>query len=136
LPWINGDRTVLTQLYQNLIGNALKFVSARMPIIELTAEQAGENWILGVRDNGIGMKQEYADRIFKPFQRLHSRGEYEGTGIGLAICKKSISCHGGSIWVESEPGVGCHFKFILKRESELEPCQISKTKQLKELSSC
>ena len=136
LPWVNGDKTVLTQLYQNLIGNALKFVSERKPVIELTAERDGETWILGVRDNGIGMKQEYADRIFKPFQRLHSRGEYEGTGIGLAICKKSVSRHGGNIWVESEPDAGCHFKFALNYESELELCKISNPKEARELSSC
>ena len=136
LPWVNGDKTVLTQLYQNLIGNALKFVSDRKPVIELTAKLDGDHWILGVRDNGIGMKQEYADRIFKPFQRLHGRSEYEGTGIGLAICKKTVVRHGGSIWVESEPDVGCHFKFVLKCKAEIEHCEISNQKEAKELSFC
>lgn len=122
LPQVQGDETVLTQLYQNLIGNALKFTADRQSTIELTAEPDGNRWLLGVRDNGIGMKQDYAERVFQPFQRLHGRGEYEGNGIGLAICKKTVLRHGGRIWVEAEPGEGCHFKFTLQGASETDHC--------------
>jgi light-regulated signal transduction histidine kinase (bacteriophytochrome) len=104
---------MLTQLYQNLISNALKFIKDKAPEIHLTAQSADDRWILGVRDNGIGMKPEYAERIFQPFQRLHSRGEYQGTGIGLSICKKTVQRHAGEIWVESEQGEGAHFQFSL-----------------------
>jgi light-regulated signal transduction histidine kinase (bacteriophytochrome) len=103
----------LTQLYQNLIGNSLKFIKDKQPVIHLTAIRQGEQWILGVRDNGIGMKPEYAERVFQPFQRLHNRGEYEGTGIGLSICKKTVQRHDGDIWVESELDNGAHFRFSL-----------------------
>ncbi len=113
LPLVQGDRTMLTQLYQNLIGNALKFIKDKRPEVYVTAHREGEQWIFGVRDNGIGMKPEYADRIFQPFQRLHNRGEYEGTGIGLSICRKSVQRHGGEIWVQSELGQGAHFQFSL-----------------------
>jgi light-regulated signal transduction histidine kinase (bacteriophytochrome) len=114
LPDMQGDRTLLTQLYQNLICNALKFVRGRQPEIHLTAELDNDGWTLGVRDNGIGIGAEYTEQIFKPFQRLHSRSEYEGTGVGLAICQTTVERHGGAIWVESQPGVGSHFKFTLK----------------------
>ena len=113
MPVVRGDASMLTQLYQNLIGNALKFCDADHPCIELTAEQSEGNWTLGVRDNGIGIKPEYAKQIFAPFKRLHGRGRYEGTGIGLAICRKIVERHGGAIWVESELGQGAHFKFTL-----------------------
>jgi signal transduction histidine kinase len=113
LPLVMGDPTMLTQLYQNLIGNSLKFIKDKQPVIHLTAIRQGEQWILGVRDNGIGMKPEYAERVFQPFQRLHNRGEYEGTGIGLSICKKTVQRHDGDIWVESELGHGAHFRFSL-----------------------
>ncbi|HWA99189.1 MAG TPA: ATP-binding protein, partial [Pirellulales bacterium] len=116
LPTVHGDRTLLVQLYQNLIGNAIKFVRDRRPEIHLTAEvQAGE-WILGVRDNGIGIAPQYRQQIFGPFQRLHSRSEYDGTGVGLAICQTTVERHGGKIWVESEPDVGSQFKFTLPRD--------------------
>ena len=123
LPTIIGDKMMLTQLYQNLIGNALKFCDRGKPEIHLTAEQLGGAWTLGVKDNGIGLKPEYAERIFQPFQRLHSRSEYTGTGIGLAICKKTVQRHGGEIYVESQPGEGAHFKFsLISTECESEPC--------------
>lgn len=118
LPDIVGDRTLLTQLYQNLISNALKFVDEASPEIQITAEQNGESWTLGVRDNGIGMDPRFAKDIFKPFRRLHARTKYAGTGIGLAICKKAATRHGGKIWVESEAGHGAHFKFKLKDVDE------------------
>jgi signal transduction histidine kinase len=113
LPVVWGDTTLLTQLYQNLIDNALKFVTNDRPVIRITAEQRAQQWIFGVQDHGIGLKPEYAEQIFTPFKRLHSRAEYQGTGIGLAICRKAIERHGGTIWVESQPGKGAHFKFTL-----------------------
>jgi light-regulated signal transduction histidine kinase (bacteriophytochrome) len=113
LPVVWGDATLLTQLYQNLLDNALKFVAHDRPIIHLSAERHAAQWVCGVQDHGIGLKSAYAEQIFAPFKRLHSRAEYEGTGIGLAICRKAIERHGGQIWVESEPGQGAHFKFTL-----------------------
>jgi len=116
LPIVRGDRTLLEQLYQNLIGNALKFRGMQPPRIRLTADLANGKQVFGVRDNGIGIKPEYTRQIFVPFKRLHGQKEYEGTGIGLAICAKIVQHHGGTIWVESEPGRGSHFKFTLSAE--------------------
>lgn len=116
LPTVMGDRTLLVQLYQNLVGNALKFHGECAPVIRLNAEETPDGWLLGVSDNGIGIKKEYAEQIFAPFKRLHGRSEYEGTGIGLAICRKIVERHGGKIWVESSPGEGAHFKFTLITE--------------------
>ncbi len=116
LPHVVGDATMLTQLYQNLIGNALKFSDEGRPAIQLTAKRQGNMWVLGVRDNGIGIEPEYAEQIFKPFQRLHGRDKYEGSGIGLAICKKAVDRHGGVMFVESELGSGSHFQFTLKHQ--------------------
>lgn len=116
LPLVPGDRTLLEQLYQNLIGNALKFRGMQPPRIRLTADFANGKQVFGVRDNGIGIKPEYTRQIFVPFKRLHGQTEYEGTGIGLAICAKIVQHHGGTIWVESEPGRGSHFKFTLSAE--------------------
>jgi light-regulated signal transduction histidine kinase (bacteriophytochrome) len=120
LPMVWGDPTLLTQLYQNLIDNALKFVNNDQPTIRLTAEWHGEQWIFGVQDQGIGLKPEYAEQIFAPFKRLHSQAEYAGTGIGLAICRQAVERHGGRIWVESQPEKGAHFKFILTDSAEAE----------------
>ncbi|HEX5102824.1 MAG TPA: ATP-binding protein [Pirellulaceae bacterium] len=126
LPTVTGDATLLTQLYQNLVGNALKFVEpGKRPCIRLTAARADGGWVLGVEDNGIGIKPEYAERIFRPFQRLHNRGEYEGTGIGLAICKKTVERHAGRIWVQSQPGAGSKFQFFLGNPTEHERCKTS-----------
>lgn len=114
LPRVLGDRTLLIQLYQNLLGNALKFTGKAHPRIGLTVEPDAEGgWLLGVRDDGIGLKPEYAEQIFAPFKRLHGRDEYEGTGVGLAICRKIVERHDGRIWVESELGHGAHFRFTL-----------------------
>jgi signal transduction histidine kinase len=113
LPEQWGDPRLLTQLYQNLIGNALKFSGGRPPKIRLTSKYEGQHWTLGVKDNGIGVPPQYAEQIFKAFQRLHARDEYEGSGIGLAICRKTVERHGGKIWVESAPGEGSHFLFCL-----------------------
>ena len=113
LPFVQGDATLLVQLFQNLIGNALKFVGDRKPNIRVTCIHDGERTVLGVRDNGIGMEPDYAERIFAPFERLHGRSEYEGTGIGLAISRKVVERHGGEIWVDAALGKGCHFRFVL-----------------------
>lgn len=118
LPQVWGDRTMVTQVYQNLLSNALKFTSTHRPFIRLTADRSEGQLILGVKDNGIGIDPKHAEQIFVPFKRLHGRGHYEGSGIGLAICSKTIERHGGKIWVESEMGKGTHFKFVL---GEAEP---------------
>jgi PAS domain S-box-containing protein len=113
MPDVWGDSTLLTELYQNLIGNALKFSGDQPPIIQLTFEERDGDHIFGVKDNGIGIEPKYAQQIFQPFRRLHGRAKYEGTGIGLAICRKVVERHGGKIWVESEPGKGAHFRFTI-----------------------
>lgn len=113
LPTLPGDATLLTLLYQNLISNALKFVVGRTPLVQLTAERRDTHWVLGVRDNGIGIAPQHQEQIFQPFRRLHGRTEFPGTGIGLAICRKSVERHGGSLWVESEAGQGSLFCFSL-----------------------
>ena len=120
LPLVHGDAAMLTRLYQNLLSNALKFCVAQRPVVHLTAKQQDGQLVFGVHDNGIGIELEYQKQIFMPFKRLHGRGEYEGTGIGLAICRKTIKRHGGRIWVESSPGQGTHLKFTLSdcREEE------------------
>jgi PAS domain S-box-containing protein len=115
MPEVVADAAQLTQLFQNLIGNAMKFRGAEAPRIHVSAEATEQVWIFGVRDNGIGLDPQYADRIFMMFQRLHNRDEYPGTGIGLAICKKIVDRHGGRIWVESRPGCGATFGFTLLR---------------------
>lgn len=115
LPTVEGNETLLTQLLQNLIGNALKFTHADSPRVEMTCEESPDDWTVGVKDNGIGIDPELAKRIFEPFARLHSRGEYSGTGIGLAICSKAVRKHGGRIWVDSSEGEGAHFRFTLPR---------------------
>ncbi len=126
LPDAVGDRTVLTQLYQNLLSNALKFVEKGTPVVRFTANNDDGTWILGVQDNGIGMKPEFSEEVFKPFKRLHNRTEYAGTGVGLSICKKAVTRHGGRIWVESDLGQGSHFKFTLKdiKVKEGSACQM------------
>jgi PAS domain S-box-containing protein len=113
LPEVWGDPTLLAQVYQNLIGNALKFLNASPPRIHLTAEAEDGLQVLGVRDNGIGMDPKYAEKIFEPFKRLHGQSKYGGSGVGLAIAQKFVILHGGRIWAESELGAGSHFKFIL-----------------------
>ena len=116
LPTLPADEGQLAQLLQNLIGNALKFRSASVPRIHVGALERETDWQLEVRDNGIGIEPQYYERIFMVFQRLHNKGEYPGTGIGLAICKKVVERHGGRIWVESKPGEGSSFFFTLPKE--------------------
>ena len=115
LPKVKADATQLIQLFQNLIGNAIKFRSERSPEIHIGVTDAGDFWQFSVHDNGIGIEPQYFERIFQVFQRLHTRREYKGTGIGLAICKKIIERHRGKIWVESEPGSGSIFYFTLPK---------------------
>ncbi|WP_068431401.1 PAS domain-containing protein [Magnetospirillum sp. XM-1] len=114
LPTVLGDGEELMRLFQNLIGNAIKYRSPeRAPVISIEAENTGKEWIITVVDNGIGIEPKYYDRVFLIFQRLHRRGEFEGTGIGLAVCKKIVEHHGGRIWVTSTPGEGTRFSVTL-----------------------
>ncbi len=113
LPEIRGDRTQLVQLFQNLIGNAIKFRGDRRPEINVSADRREEEWLFAVADNGVGIERQYWERIFVIFQRLHSRQKYEGTGIGLAICKRIVERHGGRIWLDSKPREGATFYFSL-----------------------
>lgn len=118
LPSILADGSQIGQLFQNLIGNAIKFHGAAPPRIHLSAQERPNEWLFSVRDNGIGLDPEYKERIFILFQRLHGRGEYPGTGIGLAICKKIVERHGGIIWVESTQNHGATFYFTLEKKGE------------------
>ncbi len=113
LPTVMADGMQLVQLFQNLISNAIKFHGEERPRIHISAKQEENEWVLSVRDNGIGIDPEYHERIFLIFQRLHGRGEYAGTGIGLAICKRIAERHGGRIWVQSELGKGSTFYFTI-----------------------
>jgi light-regulated signal transduction histidine kinase (bacteriophytochrome) len=106
LPTVVADFSQMVQLFQNLIGNSVKFRGKEPPLIHVSAEKKPDEWIFSVRDNGIGIDPKYSERIFQIFQRLHSRKDYPGTGIGLALCKKIVERHGGRIWVNSEPGKG------------------------------
>lgn len=113
LPVLNVDPMLLQLLFQNLLSNAIKFRGSEPPRIEVRAEQRGDLWQFSVHDNGIGIKERYASKIFEIFRRLHGQGKYKGTGIGLAICKKVVERHGGTIWVKSVVGQGSTFYFTL-----------------------
>ena len=114
LPVLHGDAVLIGQIFQNLIGNALKFRRQQVPpVITIGAERQGEWWCLSVQDNGIGIPSDCVERVFQLFQRLHSHAEYGGTGIGLAICRKAVRYHGGDITVESLVGEGSTFRFTL-----------------------
>lgn len=120
LPWVHMHEFQLEQLFQNLIGNAIRYRNQEAPRVHVTAERNGENWKFSVRDNGIGIGARYHDQIFGIFKRLHSSSDYPGTGMGLAICKRIVERTGGRIWVESEVGRGSTFLFTL-------PAAISQT---------
>ena len=113
LPQLRADPTQLTQLFQNLISNAVKFRSEAPCRVTIEASQKADAWLFAVQDNGVGLDPQYAERIFVIFQRLNNRLDYPGTGIGLAVCKKIVERHGGNIWVQSEPGQGATFYFTL-----------------------
>ena len=115
LPEVEGDATQLIQLVQNLIANGVKYNASKPPRVEITAKRDDESdWVISVRDNGIGIDPKYQDRIFRIFARLHTREEFGGTGIGLALSRRILERHGGRIWVESVEGHGSTFSFTLR----------------------
>lgn len=114
LPRVSGDRPQLVQLLQNLIGNAVKYHGDEPPRVHVGVERSGDRWIVSVKDNGIGIDPKHHERIFEIFRRLHTAHAYPGTGIGLAVCRRIVARHGGSIWVESTPGHGSIFHFTLR----------------------
>ena len=115
LPAVTGEEVQLCQLFQNLIGNAIKFSGEAPPLVRVEAKLAAGEIVYSVADNGIGIEPRHQERIFQIFQRLHEREKYPGTGIGLAVCKKIVGRHSGRIWVESQPGHGARFCFTLGR---------------------
>lgn len=120
LPTIACERLELTQVFQNLLSNALKYRGSEPPRIDVKAASDGGEWIFSVCDNGIGIHSDYHEAIFNPFKRLHGR-DYPGTGIGLALCRRIVERQGGRIWVESEPGRGSSFHFSIPREKKAAP---------------
>jgi light-regulated signal transduction histidine kinase (bacteriophytochrome) len=119
LPTVSADETQMTQVLQNLVSNAVKYHGPDRPDIRIRTVLSpnGAEWTFSVSDNGIGIDPLYQEKIFQMFQRLHTRDEYEGTGIGLAITKRIIERHGGKIWVESEEGRGSTFFFTIPRRN-------------------
>lgn len=113
MPLVRGDQALLTQLFQNLISNGLKFTKDGAPEVRIAARRKGALWMVAVEDDGIGIKAEHRDQVFAPFQRLHSRASYEGTGIGLAICQRAIQRHGGKIWIDGSYDKGTRIVFTL-----------------------
>jgi light-regulated signal transduction histidine kinase (bacteriophytochrome) len=113
LPRVMVDPVHLQQIFQNLIGNAIKYRSNERPCISVKATRRNKEWLFAVKDNGIGIQEEHADQIFGVFKRLHPSGPHTGTGIGLAICERLVRRYGGSIWVESSPGRGATFFFTM-----------------------
>ncbi len=114
LPVVAGDKPQLVQLLQNLLGNAIKYHTDRPPRVHVAALRSHDQWDISVRDNGIGIHSKHYERIFEIFRRLHTTQAYPGTGIGLAVCRRIVTRHGGRLWVESEPGVGSTFHFTIK----------------------
>jgi PAS domain S-box-containing protein len=118
LPTVYVDPVQLSQVFQNLIGNAIKFCNNEAPLVHISASRQDREWRFAVADNGIGIEPQYTERIFQIFQRLHSREKYPGTGMGLSLCKKIVERHGGRIWVESKPGAGSTFYFTIPDKKE------------------
>jgi two-component system CheB/CheR fusion protein len=118
LPVIRGNKTQLFQLFQNLVGNALKYVGNEKPVVIVQGLEEEQHFLFSVSDNGIGIKPMFFEKIFVLFQRLHHKHQYGGTGIGLSVCKKIAEKHGGKIWVTSEPGQGSTFYFTISKEIE------------------
>jgi signal transduction histidine kinase len=116
LPHVRGDRGQIAQLFQNLIANAVKFTDGQQPLVQVTAERQDQHWRIAVRDNGIGISEEHRDRVFNMFERLHTAEEFPGTGIGLAICKRIVENHGGSIVAEPAPDGGTVMAFTWPAE--------------------
>ena len=116
LPKVVGDPGQFLQLFQNLIGNGIKFHGDRPPVVHVSANKRDHEWLFAVQDNGIGIEEKYSHRLFVVFQRLHNQSEYPGTGIGLALAQKIVERHGGRIWFESVPGLGSTFYFTLPTE--------------------
>lgn len=119
LPEVSGDPVALRQLLQNLIANALKFRGKADPVVWVDCVERPDDWVISVTDNGIGIAAENLKSIFQPFQRLHARSEYEGSGLGLATCQRIVAQHGGKIWVESKPGEGSSFRFTCPKQADL-----------------
>jgi light-regulated signal transduction histidine kinase (bacteriophytochrome) len=115
LPTVLADECQMSQVFQNLISNAIKFHGDREPVIHVSCEDKGQEWLFSVRDNGIGIDPEHRDKIFMLFERLHNREEYEGTGIGLSIAKKVVERHGGEIWFDSQVNIGTIFYFKMPK---------------------
>jgi light-regulated signal transduction histidine kinase (bacteriophytochrome) len=122
LPEVRVEPALLTAVFQNLIGNALKFHGEAPPEVRVTADREGDDWVFAVRDNGIGVEAEYAERVFALFQRLHTRSAYPGTGIGLAMCRRIVEYHGGRIWLDTDGDTGAEtgatFRFTLPARLE------------------
>lgn len=121
LPTVRGERTLLVSLFQNLIGNAVKFRDEEAPVVHFTVARQDDQWNFSCTDNGIGVDSEYADRIFVIFQRLHTKEAYPGTGIGLAMCRKIVEYHGGGMWLDHERAAGAEFRFTLPIAKEEKP---------------
>ncbi|MCB4756963.1 MAG: GHKL domain-containing protein [Elusimicrobia bacterium] len=115
LPTLSVVESEFVRIFQNLIGNAIKYRGQDTPRVHISAKSKEGRWVFSIKDNGIGIESQYYQKIFNIFQRLHSREEYPGTGIGLAICKKIVESYGGQIWVESEPGKGSTFYFTIPK---------------------
>jgi PAS domain S-box-containing protein len=113
LPGVMGDRTQLIQLFMNLVGNGLKYCRDRTPVVHVSVSRNGSDWLFSVADNGIGIEAQHHDLIFEVFKRLHNQNEYPGTGIGLAVCRRVVKHHGGTIWFTSVPGQGSTFYFTI-----------------------
>uniref|UniRef100_A0A7D5KB63 histidine kinase n=1 Tax=Natrinema halophilum TaxID=1699371 RepID=A0A7D5KB63_9EURY len=120
LPQVSGDEGQLCQVFQNLVANAIEYSGDEPPRVAVSAERNGSMWRISVHDEGIGIDSDETDRVFEVFQRLHSHDEFEGTGIGLALCRRIVERHGGGIWVDSKPGEGSTFSFTLPKTSHHE----------------